>query len=67
MDFGANKTPVEVIREGAFGGTILVLLESGTKNHGKNSISWKILIRSIIVQIITMWVLIKMVLNAEHR
>ena len=21
MDFGANKTPVEVIREGAFGGT----------------------------------------------
>ena len=39
MDFGANKTPVEVIREGAFGGTILVLLESGTKNHGKNSIS----------------------------
>ena len=23
MDFGANKTPVEVIREGAFGGTFL--------------------------------------------
>ena len=21
MDFGANKTPVEIIREGAFGGT----------------------------------------------
>ena len=21
MDFGANKTPVEVIKEGAFGGT----------------------------------------------
>ena len=21
MDFGANKTPIEVIREGAFGGT----------------------------------------------
>ena len=23
MDFGANKTPMEVIREGAFGGTYL--------------------------------------------
>ena len=44
MDFGANKTPVEVIKEGAFGGTyfetfILVLMVSGTKNHGKNLIS----------------------------
>ena len=43
MDSGANKRPIEVIRE-AFGGTyfrdtILVLLESGTKSHGKNSIS----------------------------
>ena len=44
MDFGANKAPVEVIKEGAFGGTyletfILVLLESATENHGKNLIS----------------------------
>ena len=44
MDFGANKTPVEVIKEGAFGGTFLeafflVLMGSGTKNHGKNLIS----------------------------
>ena len=44
MEFGANKTPVEVIRERAFGGTfletfILMLLKSGTKNHGKNPIS----------------------------
>ena len=44
MNFGVDKTPVEVIRDGAFGGTyfrdiILVLLESGTKNHGKKSIS----------------------------
>ena len=23
MDFGANKTPIEVIKEGAFGGTYL--------------------------------------------
>ena len=39
MDFGANKRPIE----GAFGGSILetflVLIENGTKNHGKNSIS----------------------------
>ena len=44
MEFGANKTLVEVIREDAFGEHILetfflVLMESGTKNHGKNSIS----------------------------
>ena len=44
MDFGANKTPVEVIREGACGGTYFIdiysgVMESGSKNHGKNSIS----------------------------
>ena len=44
MDFGVNKTPVEVIREGTFGVLILetfilVLLEDGTKCHGKNLIS----------------------------
>ena len=44
MNFGTNKTPIEVIKEGAFGGTylqtfILVLMKSGTKNHGKNVIS----------------------------
>ena len=43
MDFGANKTPAEIIREGAFGGTyfrnILVLMESPTKSHGKKLIS----------------------------
>ena len=43
MDFGANKTPVEVIREDAFGGTYFRdiysgVTESGTKSHGKNSI-----------------------------
>ena len=41
MDFGANKTPIEVIKERLFGGThfrdvILVLMKSGTKIHGKN-------------------------------
>ena len=44
MDFGANKTTVEVIKEGAFVGTyleifILVLIVNGTKIHGKNLMS----------------------------
>ena len=42
MDFGANKTPVELIKEGAFGGTYIRDIYSnvtGTKNHGKNLIS----------------------------
>ena len=43
MDFDANKTPIDVNKEGAFGATyfrnILELLESGTESHGKNSIS----------------------------
>ena len=43
MDFSPNKTPIEVIREGAFGGTYLetftlVLMKNGTKIHGKNLI-----------------------------
>ena len=43
MDFGANKTPIEVIREGSFGGSyfrdIQVLIKNGTKIHGKSLIS----------------------------
>ena len=69
MDFGANKTPVEVIKEGAFGWTYFRDIYSGVTgkwykkswNHGKN------LIRSFIVQTIMMLVSINMVLNAEHR
>ena len=45
---------------------ILVLMGSGTENHGQNSISWKVLIKSIIAQIIMISVSINMVLNAEH-
>ena len=45
---------------------ILVLMENGTKKHGNNLISQKILIKSFIVQIITMLVLINIVLNVEH-
>ena len=44
MDFGANKTPIEIIKEGAFGGTyfrdtILVLVVNGIESHGKNLMS----------------------------
>ena len=44
MNFGASKKLIEVIKgryleEGILETFILVLLESGTKNHGKNSIS----------------------------
>ena len=44
MDFGINKTPVEVTKEGALEVLILetfilTLMGSGTKSHGKNLIS----------------------------
>ena len=72
MDFGANKTPVEVIKEDiqkklVLETFILTLMKNGTENHGKNLISWKILIKSINVQVIMMLVLINMVLNVEHH
>ena len=72
MDFGGNKRPIEVIKEGAFGGTYFRNIysgvnETGTKSHGKNLISQKILIRSIIAQVIMILVSISMVLNVEHR
>ena len=49
MDFGTNKTPVEVIREGAFGGTYYRDIYSGVtgnwyKKSWKEFISGKILI-----------------------
>ena len=40
MDFGANKTPIEVIREDVFGGTYFRDIYSGI--HGKQyKKSWK--------------------------
>ena len=41
MDFGTNKTPVEMIKESAFGGTYFRDIYSGvnvngTESHGKN-------------------------------
>ena len=40
MDFGANKTPVEVIREGAFGGTYFRDIYSGVNGQWYKK-SWK--------------------------
>ena len=37
MDFGANKTPVEVIKEGAFGGTYFRDIYSGVTGKWKES------------------------------
>ena len=60
MDFVANKTPIEeVIREDAFGGTYFRGTYSGIngdlyKNPWKEFNQLKILIRSIIAQIIMM-------------
>ena len=44
IDFGTNKTPVKIIKEGAFGGTYLkifiqVLIINGIKSGGKNLMS----------------------------
>ena len=63
MDFGANKTLVEVIKDGAFGGTCLRDTYSDTndkciKTHEKNL---------MIHKIIMMLMLTNMVLNVKHH
>ena len=40
MDFGANKTPIEVIQEGTFGGTYFRDIYPGI-NEKWNKMSWK--------------------------
>ena len=40
MDFGANKTPVEIIREGAFGGTYFRDIYSGINEKWYKNL-WK--------------------------
>ena len=74
MDFGTNKTPIEIIKEGSFSGTyfqdiylfILVLMINFIKIVGKNLKYWKVLIKNIIVVII-MSVLINKVLNVVYH
>ena len=44
MDLSTNKRPIEIIKEGPFGGTyfrdiFLVLMVNGTENQGKNLMS----------------------------
>ena len=72
MDFGANKTPVEIIREGAFGGTYFRDIYSGIngkwyKKTWKEFDQLKDINQSIITQVIMMLVSINMVSNVEHR
>ena len=72
MDFGANKTPVEVIKEGAFGGTYFrgiysIVNGKWYRKRWKEFDQLQILIRSFIVQIAMMSVSINIMLNVEHR
>ena len=60
MDFGANKTTVEVFRERAFGGSYFRDIYSTVnanwyQKSRHNFISWKILIISIIAQIMDIY------------
>ena len=72
MNFGANETPVEVIKEGAFRGICFRDIYSSVNRKWYNK-SWKelliekLLIKIIIAEIIMILVLINMVLNAEHH
>ena len=45
----------------------MVLMVNGTENHGTSLVCRKILMKSIIAQIIMMLVLINMVSNVEHH
>ena len=72
MDFGANKTPVEVIKEGAFGGTYFrgiysIVNGKWYRKRWKEFDQLQILIRSFIVQIAMMSVSTNIMLNVEHR
>ena len=71
MDFGTNKTPIEVIKEVAFGGTYFRDIHPGVNEDGTKSqfdqfknIDQKYYCVS---SIIMMLVLRNMVLNVEHR
>ena len=61
MDFGANKTPVEIIKEGAFGGTYFRDNYSGVNGKWYRK-SWK-----EFAQTIMMLMLINVKSNVEHQ
>ena len=69
VDFGPNKTLVEVIKEGVFGGTYFRDIFYGINDKWYKTL-WKEfdeLVRRFIVQIIMMLVLINIVLIVEHH
>ena len=73
MNFAPNKTPIEIIKEGAFGGTyiiyeiyILILIINGIVIVGKNLIFYVILILNYIQKFIMMSMLINIKQNAIH-
>ena len=72
MDFRTNKTPVEIIKEGAFGGTYFRHIYSGVndkfyKDGWEEFKELKNIDTNFIVVIIMMSVLINMVLNVVHH
>ena len=72
MDIGTNKIPVEVIKEGGFGGIYFRDIYSGVngkwyRKTWKELDKLKTLIKNFIAQIIMMLVSINMVLNVEHH
>ena len=69
VDFGPNKTLVEVIKGGVFGGTYFRDIFYGINDKWYKTL-WKEfdeLVRRFIVQIIMMLVLINIVLIGEHH
>ena len=72
MDSGAYKTSVEVIKEGAFGGTYFRVIYSGVngkcyKKSWKEFDELKNIDQKFYCSIIMILVLINMVLNVEHH
>ena len=72
MEFGANKTPVAVIKEGAFGGTYFRDIYPGINGKWYRK-SWKEFnqLKDILtlfdIRVILTLVGINMMLNAEYR
>ena len=72
VDFGPNKTLVEVIKEGVFGATYFRDIFSGINDKWyrklwKDLMSWGILVRIFIVQIIMIVVSMHILLIVEHH
>ena len=64
MDFGTNKTPVEIIKEGAFGGTYFRDIYCGVNDAWYKN-SWKEY--DVLKDIDQKYYSINMVLNVVHH